>query len=91
MDGTVKRFRRKPTEINAVMWTGENRKNVEKFGAPVLGRNGRLELYVAANKTWLPLEIGEYIAKDFLGYYPIKAEAIKQNYDEIISKKAVRK
>jgi hypothetical protein len=79
----VKRFRRKPTEIDAIQWTGFNRVGVHQFGARTKMEEGKLYLWVQANKAWLPLEQDEWIAKDFLGYYPIKHEAITRNYEEV--------
>jgi hypothetical protein len=78
-----KRLRRKPTEINAIQWNGENVGPITKFGATIEDRGGTLWLWVEANNAWLPLQLGEWIAKDFLGYYPIKQEAVRQNYEEV--------
>lgn len=78
-----KRLRRKPTEINAIMWTGENEDAIERFGVNYIIENGHMVIYVAANKVWLPIEYGEWIAKDFIGYYPIKNEAVLHNYEEV--------
>lgn len=81
----VKHFRRKPTTIVAIQWLGDNKKAVEKFGAVLWTRKGsdKVKLWVDANQCWIPIVFGEWIAKDFIGYYPIKNEAIKQNYEEI--------
>lgn len=82
-----KLYRREPTEIRAIQWTGENLTAVKTFvgniGAPHERRSAvelrpegpsdiKLYLFVAANNDWLPIVKGEWIAEDQFGYYPIK-------------------
>jgi hypothetical protein len=38
------------------------------------------KLYVAANDAWLDLEIGEWILKDKLGFYPCKDSVFVETY-----------
>ena len=38
-------------------------------------------LYVSANDAWLDLEVGEWIIKDQLGFYPCKAEVFDTTYE----------
>jgi hypothetical protein len=40
-------------------------------------------LYVAANDAWLNLEVGEWIIKDSLGFYPCKAEVFAATYEAV--------
>ncbi len=51
----------------------------------VYGRNMRFpaRLYVAANDGWLDVEIGEWIAKDSKGCYPIKDDIFEQTYGAV--------
>lgn len=82
----IKTFQRKPTQIQAVQWTGQNRSEISEFGAQVRStRTSALSLWVEANKAWLDLEQGEWIAKDQLGFYPIKDVMIQENYEEVTS------
>lgn len=37
------------------------------------------ELWVEANRQWLPIEPGEWIVQDQLGFYPCKDEIMKLN------------
>lgn len=37
------------------------------------------ELWVEANKSWLPIYNGEWVVKDELGFYPCKNEIIQKN------------
>ena len=75
-------FERIPTIIQAMRWTGDNFSDLKAWGAPVTFMGERdgfdeshdadLWLWVEANKGQLRLELGEWIAKDHLGYYPVK-------------------
>jgi hypothetical protein len=80
--------------LEAVQWTGENAVELNEwtktegsdgqinagfiwnFGAP----EGPARLWVEANGTWLPIEIGEWVAKDSLGFYPIKDEQFRKSW-----------
>lgn len=90
-----KRYRRIPTEIDAIQWTGDNIEALRRFGARVsheevrsLGQSDcvacHLVLWVEANQAWLPIEIGEWVARDQYGYYPIKDSGHNRptNYEE---------
>lgn len=41
------------------------------------------ELWVEANQTYLPIEVGEWVVKDKLGFYPCKDEIIKANNEPV--------
>jgi hypothetical protein len=41
------------------------------------------ELWVEANQSWLPLEIGEWIIKDKLGFYPCKDSVFQETYGDV--------
>lgn len=91
-----KLYRRKPTEIRAIQWTGENLSAIQDFvglveaegvsrgtrGFQVAGNKRVASLWVTANGDLLPIEIGEWIAKDDLGFYPIKDSQFKKVYEE---------
>lgn len=92
-----KLFRREPTEILAIQWNGENVSAVQDFvgvveaegvsrgtkGFQVAGIKGTASLWIAANQDWLPIEVGEWIACDEHGCYPIKDNGGKPfNYVE---------
>lgn len=47
--------------------------------------NATAELWVAANNRILPIETGEWVIKDSLGFYPCKDEIIKQNNHRVVS------
>lgn len=70
-------FNRIPTTIRAIQWTGENLHAVREFvgerGVRPSGEVG-IEIYIAANKGWLVVLIGDWIAEDGLGFCPIANE-----------------
>jgi hypothetical protein len=79
--------------IEAVQWTGSNQVELNDFtragdDAGFIALNGsdhsetNARLFVAANGTWLPIEVGEWVAKDSLGFYPIKDEVFRKAWRE---------
>lgn len=84
-------FERIPTTIQAMRWTGDNYNDLKSWGAPVTRINGdndpdTIWLWVQANQGQLKLELGEWIARDHLGYYPVKDDGhgSPTNYRRII-------
>lgn len=49
-----------------------------------LNPEAKAELWVEANSSWVPIEIGEWILKDDLGCYPCKNDIFKRKYRENI-------
>jgi hypothetical protein len=88
-DSAGKRYIKQPVVIEAMQWTG----NVDEvwdwvtaayFYGPIPAEGRRAatpaRLYVAANNAWLDIEIGEWILKDDLGFYPCKDSMFLKNY-----------
>ncbi|QGZ16698.1 hypothetical protein PBI_DEWDROP_50 [Microbacterium phage Dewdrop] len=48
----------------------------------VIWDDGLAHLWVEANLAWLPIELGEWILKDRLGFYPCKDEMFQTTYRE---------
>ena len=40
-------------------------------------------LYVAANDAWLDIEVGEWIIRDSLGFYPCKPDIFAATYEAV--------
>lgn len=89
----AERYTSIPTTIDAIQWTGDNHYAVRAFTGMHTVEDGGIgnhmvfttqdgpgELYVAANKAWLPLEEGEWIIKDALGFYPCKDSVFRAKY-----------
>lgn len=82
----VATYRKRPVEILALQWTGENKEELSEWTAdPEPGirfmPSGATFLWVQANETWLPLETGEWVIKDSLGFYPCKEEMFAKTYE----------
>lgn len=88
-------FRKRPIEIEAKQFTGDNYDEIKEFvgnhtiiDTPAF-RHGSVdggvknELWVAANNSWLPIETGEWVIKDSLGFYPCKEDKFAETYDEV--------
>lgn len=85
-------------EREAICWTGRNADEVKAFvGTVDEGYNKNQEvfsydpdngatigrLYVAANREWLALDIGEWIIKDSEGFYPCKNNVFHEKYEPV--------
>jgi hypothetical protein len=93
----VHTYRKRPVTIEALQWTGDNVEAIQQWvgcqegiylflpecGHDMSGTdNTKPVLYVAANDAWLNVEIGEWIAKDRHGFYPIKDDVFLESYDK---------
>lgn len=94
---TPRRFRKRPVVVEAVQWTGFNLEELREWGAtttfdqsgparrvvPAPGGPGSpLNLWVEANGAWLPIDPGEWVVRDRLGFYPVKDEVFVETYEE---------
>lgn len=75
----------RPVSITAMQWTGENLDDIKAWvGDDNLDHwasGVALTLWVEANTSWLPLEPGEWIVKDELGFYPCKDSIFQRKYE----------
>jgi hypothetical protein len=91
-------YRSMPSEIDAIQWTGNNGIAVANFVGPqpsssmcgfqVTERFGQpgpdeAKLWVQANKEWLNIEPTEWVARDEIGFYPIKDEIFQRKYRQV--------
>ena len=87
----MKRYRKKPIVVQAVIFTGENYDKIEKFvGENFLGKGFKLENdrrdYFVIRTLEGPVNCypGEYIVKGTSGeFYPVKPKIFKQVHEEI--------
>lgn len=90
----LKTYRKRPIELQAIQWTGENEAEIQawtgrsifyKLDVEDRGENpdATATLYVAANSVWLGLEPGEWILKDSKGFYPCKPDVFAETYEEV--------
>jgi len=71
-------------------WTGDNAGYLEaKFGQEIrfsyveVPGTVQVSVWVAANKEWLDIEIGEWIIRDSHGIYPCKDDVFHEKYEEL--------
>lgn len=93
-DSAGKRYVKQPVVIEAMQWTGDNIQELwdwvgagNLYGPVPEEHDGEMtraatpaKLWVAANGAWLDLEIGEWIIRDKLGFYPCKDSVFAENY-----------
>lgn len=90
------KYRKRPLVVDAIQWTGDNKAEVLDFvegfdrdgDAPFGGftvdyETASATLWVEANKSWLPIEKGEWILRDAKGYYPCKDDIFRATYDKV--------
>ena len=79
------KYRKRPVVVEAMQWTGNNVDALQDWAGvttvlgPTLAKP--LRLFVAANQAWLDLEVGEWVIRDSLGFYPCKAEIFAKTYE----------
>lgn len=87
-------YRRRPTTIEAIQWNGANLFEIMEFTKSTFSggkravnflyeKGEKANLWVDANKAWLEIEVGDWIAKDKHGCYPIKDDVFGENYEEV--------
>lgn len=86
-------FRKKPVEIQAMQWTGDNAAAMHKWMPQDFNEGGSLgpltaneytaSIWVEANSGWLRIVTGEWVIKDSKGFYPCKADVFEQTYERV--------
>jgi hypothetical protein len=86
----VNRYRSKPSEIEAVQWTGDNLGTILKFDAPIRSRAPErgLELRAGANgaQGWVPVPIGHWIVRnpgDLTDHWPVEPDYFARKYEVV--------
>lgn len=85
MTSTAKVFRSKPSEIEAMQWTGDNFSEMKGWlgeDAQKVTEEKALRFWCAANDVWLLVPKGDWIAKDKLGFYPISAQVFSNRWTD---------
>lgn len=78
-------YRKRPVIIDANQWTGVNGELLVAW----MGEDNiyfdfdGTAIYVAANDAWLNIEVGEWVIKDSLGFYPCKDEKFHETYERM--------
>jgi hypothetical protein len=91
MEEMVKKYRKKPVEIEAIKWTGSNYGDVCHFAGQVLSRSyqklidGKPDaLVIPTLEGDMVCRPGDFIIKGVQGeFYPCKPDIFAQTYEEI--------
>lgn len=90
---SVTRWRKKPVEVEAIQWTGENLADVQAFtGSALFGAvapedrsedpDMTAEVFDKLHSTWVHVYDGQWIIKGIQGeFYPIAADVLAATYD----------
>ena len=89
------RFRKKPVEIEAIQWTGNNLADVQAFTGPAhFGAvppedrdpdpDMTAEVYDKLHSTWVHVYDGQWIIRGVKGeLYPVAADVFAETYDRV--------
>lgn len=80
----VKTYRKKPVEIQALQWTGENQAELYKFVPAHLRIEEEDGLYIVTLEGNHKALIGDFIIRGVKGeFYPCKPDIFELTYDEV--------
>jgi len=90
---TPTRFRRRPTEVTALQWTGDNTEEMKQFtdgkfnvilGPELPQPNG--EVYDHLHDTWIRVYPGQWVIKGTRGeFYPIAPDVLAETYEPVLA------
>jgi hypothetical protein len=91
-----RRFRKRPIEVSAIQWTGENEREIRdwtgrKFASiPVDDRvdpEVTAEVYDELHSTWVGVKTGQWIVRGVKGeYYPIAEDVLAETYEPAVQR-----
>lgn len=81
----AKTYRKKPVEIEAIQFTGENVQEIGRFAgldAQIVGREKALQIQTL--EGLLKVSPGDYVIRGVKGeHYPCKPDIFEQTYDPV--------
>lgn len=88
-------FRKRPIEVQAVQWTGDNEAEVSNFAglyfAPVdvedRGEDPDItaQVFDQLHSTWVGVKTGQWIIRGVRGeYYPCDDEVMRETYERVV-------
>lgn len=90
---TVQTFRKRPVEVCAIQWTGENEHELREwtggqFSADPVGERAEgqidAEVYDVLHATWVGLTVGQWVIKGVKGeFYPIAQDVLAETYEPV--------
>lgn len=84
----MKRYRKKPIEVEALQWNGDNGDAIERWcpHASVIwsGASQRLVIIVSTLEGDMKANIGDYIVKGVEGeFYPCRGDIFEKTYEAV--------
>lgn len=80
----VRRYRKKPVEIEAVRWSGENVATITRFLESQKGRVGMDYVEITTLEGTMRADIGDFIIKGVKGeFYPCKPDIFEATYEAV--------
>lgn len=86
-------FQKRPTQVQAMRWTGDNFDDLSKWGAnntyptpivsPTDSKSGMLTLWVEARSSWVDVEIGEWIILNEHGFISASPALFGHLYERV--------
>ena len=79
----VKKYRKKPIEIEAIQWNGKNLARVVMFMGKCKGSLKTNQILIDTLEGTMAANVGDYIIKGIKGeFYPCKPDVFKATYEE---------
>lgn len=89
----ITRFRKRPVEVEAVQWTGDNEAELAAFAGPhfeAVGPEDRADdpdmtgaVFDMLHSTWVKVHTGQWVVKGVRGeFYPIDETVLAETYDQ---------
>jgi len=78
------KFRKKPIEVEAIQYTGENKNEIKEFVGDCYMGDWRGDISIHTLEGNMKISIGDFIIKGIRGeVYPCKPDIFKETYDEV--------
>lgn len=88
------RYRKKPIEVDAIQWTGDNAEELAEFtgGQFHAAGNGRIiddprfnaRVFDELHDTWVGVKTGQWVIKGVKGeFYPIDEQVLAETYEQV--------
>lgn len=90
-------FRKRPVEVQAVRWTGDNAAEVEAFAGGLFHRTKpsdvwpdiTAEVWDELHSTWVGVKTGQWIIRGVKGeFYPCAADVFDETYERVAGSNA---
>ena len=77
-------FRKKPVEVKAVQWTGDNLGEVVRFGSDHIWLDASQRLRVETLEGTVVARLNDWIIQGVAGeFYPCKPQVFEQTYEAV--------